>query len=309
MAKAEKVEEVETEEEQPEESNVIKYATVRSSVKDISPNMAEKWLRIGGRNRHLSSRLAHFLGDEIETDKWLLNGQPIIFSSTGHLMDGQHRLQAIVNTGRTVKSLVVWGIEPAAFATMDVGRKRSASQVLSMEGYMCTTLLAATHGLLDRIEHGPLALRHASRTMKLSPLYTLALCHKRPQVQASAIYVAARKSVSVGAGSVAVPTAIHYQGMKVWGAQYMDTFFDCFSQYPGPKHHPVTTLRKRMEHLRQTKSRASQGRIYSWWTQVFNHYVGGEAMSRLNEWDWQSNEVPQIVDPNGNYVIVGKKRI
>ena len=72
-----------------------------------------------------------------------LNGEPIIIASDGTLLDGQHRLWAIVVSEATVPAVVVQGIDRSTFDTIDQGRKRTTGDVLSINGEGDSTLLAA----------------------------------------------------------------------------------------------------------------------------------------------------------------------
>jgi hypothetical protein len=60
------------------------------------------------------------------------------------LLDGQHRLLAIVESGVTIESMVVMGIEESVFPTLDTGRTRSYSDVLSIYGEKNCKNLAST---------------------------------------------------------------------------------------------------------------------------------------------------------------------
>jgi len=71
------------------------------------------------------------------------NGEAIQVSTEGLLLNGQHRLSAVIQSGVTVKMLIVWGVEPESFKTMDQGRVRKASDVLGMLGHKNSTRLAA----------------------------------------------------------------------------------------------------------------------------------------------------------------------
>lgn len=102
----------------------------------VTPEVAKSWLQKNGMNRRLSkshvSRLAH----QMREGKWVLNGQTICFDTDGRLLDGQHRLNAVVESGATVQMTVAMGVEDdRAFKTYDgVALKRGAHQVAQMMG-------------------------------------------------------------------------------------------------------------------------------------------------------------------------------
>lgn len=88
------------------------------------------------RNRKLSAAWNR-LRSAIVRGAWKLNGECIVFDADGVLVDGQHRLHAIAQSGRAVPVLVVYGVDPESFATFDQGKKRSASDVLSTDADYC----------------------------------------------------------------------------------------------------------------------------------------------------------------------------
>ena len=61
------------------------------------------------------------------------NGEAIRFDTNGNLIDGQHRLAAIVDSGVAIELLTMKGLAPESRHTIDQGRRRSVSDRLRME--------------------------------------------------------------------------------------------------------------------------------------------------------------------------------
>jgi hypothetical protein len=68
------------------------------------------------------------------TQGWALTGQPLIFSRCGRLLDGGHRLTAVVKSGRKIRTLAVFGVAYEAFSFLDIGRKRTPANTLEVMG-------------------------------------------------------------------------------------------------------------------------------------------------------------------------------
>lgn len=83
--------------------------------------------------------------------RWEVTGEPIIFSSCGRLLNGQHRLDACVRSGRAFETVAVFGIDFDAFKFMDRGKKRSAANVFAIDGVSNYSLMAAATIWLYRI--------------------------------------------------------------------------------------------------------------------------------------------------------------
>lgn len=86
---------------------------------------------------------------------WKYTGEPLIFSGSGRLLNGQHRLMACMKANTSFPCLVVFGIEEDAFMFMDVGTKRQAGHIFSIENVMNANWAAATARLLYSYSNRP----------------------------------------------------------------------------------------------------------------------------------------------------------
>ena len=101
----------------------------------VTPEDAMQLLESNGCNRPLNDQHVRRIARQIVDGKWRFNGDTIKISSTNDILDGQHRLWAIIEAKTAVETIVVRGIEPDAFATIDTLRKsRSGSDVLALLG-------------------------------------------------------------------------------------------------------------------------------------------------------------------------------
>lgn len=79
---------------------------------------------------------------------WKYTGEPIIFSKSGDLLNGQHRLMACIEAGASFDCLVVFGIDDDAFKYMDIGIARTAAHIFAIEGIANHAVVAAAVRLL-----------------------------------------------------------------------------------------------------------------------------------------------------------------
>lgn len=107
---------------------------VFSQVRTITPAMAEEMLKKNTQNRPLNQNYAQLYAKDMKAGNWKLNGEPIIFDDNGNLIDGQHRLMAVVIAGVPVDMLVVYGVGSDSFETIDSGKKRTAADAFSLSG-------------------------------------------------------------------------------------------------------------------------------------------------------------------------------
>ncbi|MGL5980389.1 MAG: hypothetical protein ACRCZY_05840, partial [Phocaeicola sp.] len=105
---------------------------VYAVVENITPDVAREYLKFNNSNRPVRKQTVSFYEKEIRSGKWVLNGQGITFSDGGVLLDGQHRLHAIVKAGIPVQMMVVRNVCGDTFVTIDSGVSRSSSDVLAL---------------------------------------------------------------------------------------------------------------------------------------------------------------------------------
>lgn len=103
------------------------------SVVQITPDMARQWLErnIGNRPKYLSH--VKKLETAIRAGKWKMTGDAIRFSETGKMIDGQHRLQAILDSGMSVPCVVMRELGDDIFDVIDSGKMRGKSDILHIE--------------------------------------------------------------------------------------------------------------------------------------------------------------------------------
>lgn len=109
---------------------------MKLQVVNITPEMAERYLQINGKNRRKSNDHIARLARKMSQGRWIVNGQTISFDIDGRLIDGQHRLEAIVKSGQTVEHAIAFDVsDPDAFKSYDGDAlKRGAGQVAQMMG-------------------------------------------------------------------------------------------------------------------------------------------------------------------------------
>lgn len=102
----------------------------------ITPQMAAKWLdTVPPNQRKLRERRVKTYADDMVNGNWRITHQGIAFDVDGNLIDGQHRLNAIVAAGVAVPMYVASGLPRASIANVDLGFPRTTVDVLNVEGH------------------------------------------------------------------------------------------------------------------------------------------------------------------------------
>ena len=99
----------------------------------IIPEIAEQMLKLNiDNNRPVSISVINQYAIDMMTGKWTNTADSIKFDKQGRLIDGQHRLRAVVKANVTVEMWVATELDESAIKYIDTGRKRSANDLLHM---------------------------------------------------------------------------------------------------------------------------------------------------------------------------------
>ena len=120
----------------------------------VNPAQAMLWLEnTNTNNRNVCQKHVARLARDMAEGKWILTHAGIAFSSDGTLLDGQHRLWAVVEADVSVEMHVWFNVDPKSMMTIDCGKIRSTADILNIAGdngdvttYQLATLRAMLAG-------------------------------------------------------------------------------------------------------------------------------------------------------------------
>lgn len=99
-------------------------------IENITPTKAAIYLQHNIINRPLHPSWVDSLAYDMTADRWRLTHQGIALDKNGILVDGQHRLLAIIKSGITIRSIVFLDVPAALFDIIDHTLPRSSSDCL-----------------------------------------------------------------------------------------------------------------------------------------------------------------------------------
>lgn len=113
----------------------------------VTPDMAQEWLSKNcDHNRTIKTKTVYSYARDMKNGNWYLTHRGIAFDKDGHLIDGQHRLRAIVLAGVPVKMVVMRDVPKESMGFVDIGVTRSTVDMLKMrydEKYITNTTSVA----------------------------------------------------------------------------------------------------------------------------------------------------------------------
>lgn len=107
-------------------------STMSIGIETITPQVAERYLQMNRRNRSVRPSEIEKNARMMAAGEWGLTHQGIAFNEDGALVDGQHRLLAIVKSGTTVPMVVARGVESSMQMFMDDHARRTPSDSLTV---------------------------------------------------------------------------------------------------------------------------------------------------------------------------------
>lgn len=131
--------------------------TISQAPELITPQLASQWLNNNAGNRRISVAHVRFLADQILTGQWQVTPDTIKISKSGRVLDGQHRLSAIVEANVAQSMYVARNCEDEIFTVLDTGKSRSASDVIAISGVKNPTHIASIARLIILHEGGGLS--------------------------------------------------------------------------------------------------------------------------------------------------------
>lgn len=128
------------------DSNVVDMRTMT-----ITPEVASNILKKGNyNNRNIRKGHVQNLASRILRGEWKLTPQGIILHTSGRLLDGQHRLLAIIEADTPVTTTVFTVSDESVFKTLDQGAKRSMADISGVDGRVMDAVNFCTRLMLNR---------------------------------------------------------------------------------------------------------------------------------------------------------------
>lgn len=235
-------------------------------IQTITPDMATQWLRNNPKNRAISRSLVAEYKRAMLEHRWRVNGEAIKIAEDGRLLDGQHRLLACIEADCEFKSYVVVGLDFDTFDTIDVGKKRTAGDIVGMDGIANADTVAAAVRWVALLQSG--FFKKANLKMGADEIRLFVAAEPRIETSVSE----GRKAHKVLAPGIA--GALHYLcSMK--DKELADVFIIDLATgsnlVPGD---PVLVLRERLIRERISRAKLPAEELMSLCIRAWNHRRG-----------------------------------
>ena len=128
----------------------------------VTVSQAKEWLKKNTRNRLIRKGYVTQLCEAMERGEWQVSHQPIAIAEDGRLLDGQHRLLALLKSQiNSLPMTVALDVDPSTFDVIDIGARRSHSDIFRED-----KAIMAPISLMSRLIIG-----HAPTPTQVEPVY------------------------------------------------------------------------------------------------------------------------------------------
>ncbi|MFI8278556.1 hypothetical protein ACIGBH_27520 [Streptomyces sp. NPDC085929] len=245
----------------------------------VTPGMAREWLKQNDHNRLIRPRAVTDYARDMAAGAWLMNGEAIKRAADGTLLDGQHRLLAVIESGTAVSMLVITGLPVTTQETMDSGRKRNAGDALTLRGEVNASVLASILRRVWQWEQGDHRLngRATPTTAELSSLLT-----ERPEIRRSA-EIAGRVHQQFRYMPQSVTGTAHHVFSRINGEETVWFFARLGDGAELPGGHPILTLRNRIISDRADGRAIPDYRLMAYLIRTWNAVRDGRELARIQQ--------------------------
>ena len=221
------------------------------------------------------------LTKEMVNGNWYLNGDTITFDYTGEGKNGQHRLRSCINSNTTFPTIIVTGVQPESFKTMDTGRKRVGGDVLAIHGIKNASNTSAAIKTIYNFKNGKYGVnRHTGNTLSNSELYDYYLT--LPNVDVSVRYGVKMTKREENYLESSIISTFHYLLGEVNSEKSVEFLDQVCLGYNIQMGSPIQSLRQKLikrkndKNYKMTHTEIFQNIIYTW-----KKFVNGEKCKNI----------------------------
>lgn len=254
----------------------------------ITPAIAEKMLaQSTNKNRPLNELACKRFARDMSDGKWKMNGESIVVDDNGNVVDGQHRLKAVIVSQTKQVFAIVRGVSPNVFDTIDSGKARSKGDILAIAGYRNYVLLAATLVGIEGYkrdnypkESGRPRMHPEDRLARRVDILDLA--KKYPEAAISASWIKPRAKHNPLLRPPSFAATIHYILGEI-DKEKRDNFFDTIYQrsYSINRGDPIRRLARYYDDISESAKMRVDARLrVERWETAFRNYCKTNASDR-----------------------------
>jgi hypothetical protein len=173
---------------------IVSVSNFHTVIENITPDRARVMLGKMRNPRPFSRHTAAIYAQTMRNGQWDFNGDAIRINEDDEVIDGQHRLHAVIQSGKPQKMLVMYGLKNEVFQSIDVGKRRSPGDMLAIAGYKHTINTGSVARALMVYESGVYWAEEAANKLdyRPTPKQIVKFVERNPDVAENCAYLANR---------------------------------------------------------------------------------------------------------------------
>jgi len=259
----------------------------------VTPSYAKELLEKNTKNRRVNDvTLNRYYRDIIE-DKWKEDtGECIKISKSKVILDGQHRLLAIVKANKPIYLHIIEDLNDEVFDVIDTGKSRNSSDTFKIKGVKNETIIPSSINQYTALSKGKTGLDSRSELMTNSQL--LDLYYKRENFW----QIAARKSSNWYNQFAKILTPSQIGGLYAYfydiSSKDADDFMSMMCSGNDIKNNSVNLLRTKLMNDKVSIKKMPRDLRFALIIKTWNFFRKNEK-PKLLKWDSNLEKFPKAI--------------
>lgn len=265
-------------------------------IETITPEKAREYFETSRGNRNISERYVSVYADEMKNGTWKMNGVPIIFDYDGNLIDGHHRLLAIIKANVPVTTAVFRGVDPKCFTTIDVGRGRNLAQIISIDKDINYAVCSSIVTIYVKLKYG-YSLRD-DKTLKLE-YKSMNYLYSIYQQDRDRIGYCAQRAIMFRKRANILPVSIiggiyyYLLADKNYQEGIVYNFFNCLMSLNNSDNKAIELLRVRLFKEKLNFRKVPTEVLFAFVIKTWNYYISNIS-PKILRFDPEKEEYPTL---------------
>lgn len=238
----------------------------------VGPDLAREWLARNTSNRNIRPlRVAQYARD-MRAGAWKRTGETIKFDTNGDLLDGQHRLAAVIESEATAPMSVTFGLDPDIKHYVDTGAARTPADALRIKGESSPAILAGAARVGYLLETG-------QRKARMSHAQVFEFIDQHPGLRQSADFIMPLTNrIDLGPSTLAYG---HYRFARI-DPSAADVFITSLAELTNlAADDPILRFAQRLRSIKRNNEDVDRRALAVTFLRVWNHWRQGTSIRRI----------------------------
>lgn len=251
-----------------------RLTTEKAVITKLTPDAARSLIDNNVKNRPLRQKRINQLAKAITENRWKINGASIVVDTKGRLLDGQHRCHAVIRANKPVYTVLVTGVKPDTFGTIDQGAKRTGADIFSLCGVTNPSIVASSLTIVYQHQNG---IPPGTGSMVISMDERVALFDSLPKYEDIVKHVVRQRAALTNLVPLPMMSGLYYLFQKE-DQNAAQRFLASFASADGDPSNPATALRRYLHSQVDSPYTISRQARAAYVKIAWNAFVAGEEV-------------------------------